>query len=42
MLLHVPDVLTQDQVAQTRQLLDRAHWVDGRAPAGPGAVPRYG
>jgi PKHD-type hydroxylase len=34
MLLHVPDVLTPDQVAQTRQLLDRAQWVDGRATAG--------
>lgn len=34
MLLHVPDVLTQEQVAQTRQLLYRAQWIDGRATAG--------
>ena len=34
MLLHVPDVLTPEQVAQTRQLLDQAEWIDGRATAG--------
>jgi PKHD-type hydroxylase len=34
MLLHVPDVLTPDQVAQVRTLLDQAEWVDGRATAG--------
>jgi len=34
MLLHIPDVLTPEQVAQTRKLLDQAEWVDGRATAG--------
>jgi PKHD-type hydroxylase len=34
MLLNVPDVLTADQVAQARQILDEAQWVDGRVTAG--------
>jgi len=34
MLLHIPGVLTPEQVAQTRELLDQAEWVDGRATAG--------
>jgi PKHD-type hydroxylase len=34
MLLSIPDVLTPDQVAQARQLLDQAEWVDGRVTAG--------
>jgi PKHD-type hydroxylase len=34
MLLQVPDVLTRDQVAQARQLLDAAEWIDGRVTAG--------
>jgi PKHD-type hydroxylase len=34
MLLPVPDVLTPEQVAQTRKLLDQADWIDGRATAG--------
>jgi PKHD-type hydroxylase len=34
MLLQIPDVLTRDQVAQARQLLDAAEWVDGRVTAG--------
>src|SRR5690606_32022721 len=35
MLLQVPDVLTPQQVAQARQMLDAAPWADGRATAGP-------
>jgi PKHD-type hydroxylase len=35
MLLHIPDVLTAEQVAETRRLLDQAEWVDGRVTAGP-------
>jgi PKHD-type hydroxylase len=35
MLLHVPGVLTPDQVRQARQRLEEATWVDGRATAGP-------
>jgi PKHD-type hydroxylase len=35
MLLHVPKVLTSDQVAAARQRLEEAAWVDGRVTAGP-------
>ena len=34
MLLSIPDVLTQEQVAQARKLLDETEWVDGRVTAG--------
>jgi PKHD-type hydroxylase len=34
MLLHIPDILTAEQVAQCRQKLDQADWVDGRVTAG--------
>ncbi len=34
MLLHIPEVLTTEQVAHCRQVLDQAEWVDGRATAG--------
>jgi PKHD-type hydroxylase len=34
MLLHIPDVLTGDQAAQLRRMLDQADWVDGRVTAG--------
>jgi len=34
MLLHVPDVLTTEQVAHCRQKLAQAEWVDGRVTAG--------
>ena len=34
MLLHVPDVLTPDQVADLRRRLDETPWVDGRATVG--------
>ena len=35
MLIAVPDVLSADQVAQARQLLETAAWIDGRVTAGP-------
>ena len=35
MLLHVPQVLSREQVAHVRQALDAAEWVDGRVTAGP-------
>ena len=35
MLLHVPGVLSADQIAQARQLLDGSEWIDGRVTAGP-------
>ena len=34
MLLPIPELLTSQQVAQARQLLDRAEWIDGRVTAG--------
>jgi PKHD-type hydroxylase len=34
MMLHIPNVLTRDQVADIRQRLDATDWVDGRATAG--------
>jgi PKHD-type hydroxylase len=35
MLLHVPQVLAPQQLAQLRQALDGADWVDGRETVGP-------
>ncbi len=34
MLLQIPNVLSAEQVAQARQVLDQAAWADGRATAG--------
>ena len=34
MLIVIPDVLTADQVAHARQILDAAEWVDGKGTAG--------
>ena len=34
MLITVPDVLTPEQVAEARALLDSAEWVDGKVTAG--------
>ena len=34
MLVHVPKVLTEAQVARCRELMARASWVDGRVTAG--------
>jgi PKHD-type hydroxylase len=34
MILDIPNVLAPEQVAQARQILDAAEWVDGRATAG--------
>jgi predicted 2-oxoglutarate/Fe(II)-dependent dioxygenase YbiX len=34
MLLHIPSVLTVEQVAHCRQKLEKAEWVDGRVTAG--------
>lgn len=35
MLIQIPDVLSADQVAHARRLLDDASWIDGRVTAGP-------
>ena len=34
MLISIPNVLTAEQVAQARQILDKAEWVDGKVTAG--------
>jgi len=34
MLLHIPDVLTQEEVAHCRRTLDTAAWIDGKVTAG--------
>jgi PKHD-type hydroxylase len=34
MMLHIPDVLSADQVRQAREILEKAEWVDGRDTAG--------
>ena len=49
MLIQIPDVLSAEQVAHARRLLDDAEWVDGKVTAGhqsaqrqeqPAACPR--
>jgi PKHD-type hydroxylase len=35
MLLTIPDVLTSEQVATARTMLETAEWVDGKVTAGP-------
>jgi PKHD-type hydroxylase len=37
-MLHIPDVLTAEQVRKCRAALERASWVDGRGTAGHMAV----
>ena len=34
MLLHIPEVLTRDQVAGFRRKLEQADWTDGRETVG--------
>ncbi len=34
MLIQIPDVLSAEQVAHARRLLDEAEWVDGKVTAG--------
>ncbi|MDO9490336.1 MAG: PKHD-type hydroxylase, partial [Sphingomonadaceae bacterium] len=38
MLTAVPDVLTPDEVARVRAIIDAAEWVDGNATSGPQAA----
>ncbi|HEY4294111.1 Fe2+-dependent dioxygenase [Luteibacter sp.] len=35
MLLHIPDVLSKEQVAGMRRVMDGAEWTDGRQTVGP-------
>jgi PKHD-type hydroxylase len=34
MMVHIPEVLTPQQVARCREVMERAEWVDGRVTAG--------
>ncbi|MBS7663891.1 Fe2+-dependent dioxygenase [Pseudomonas lalucatii] len=34
MMVHIPQVLTPEQVAECRRLLQQAQWIDGKATAG--------
>jgi PKHD-type hydroxylase len=34
MMVHIPNVLTAEQVARCREVFDRAQWADGRVTAG--------
>ena len=34
MMIHIPNVLTRDQVARCRAVMDQAAWADGRGTAG--------
>ena len=38
MLLHIPNVLTKEQVFECRKLLNEATWIDGKLTAGTQAV----
>lgn len=38
MLLHIPEVLTREQLARCRELLAEAQWADGRVTAGTQAA----
>jgi PKHD-type hydroxylase len=38
MLVHIPQVLTADEVAHARRVLEEAAWVDGKATAGEQAA----
>src|SRR4051794_11250540 len=39
MLLHVPDLLTADEAATYRAMLERAEWINGRITAGYQSAP---
>jgi PKHD-type hydroxylase len=34
MIVHIPHVLDQQQIAHCREVMNRATWVDGRVTAG--------
>lgn len=38
MLICIPEVLTKEQVAHCRQVMDEAAWIDGKGTAGPQAA----
>lgn len=38
MLLHIPNVLNENELIECRMLLDKADWIDGKKTAGTQAV----
>lgn len=38
MILHIPNVLSQNQVKECRELLNKADWIDGKLTAGNQAI----
>ena len=38
MILHIPNVLNQNQIKECRELLNKADWIDGKLTAGSQAV----
>jgi len=38
MMISIPEVLSKQQVAQCRQIMDSAQWIDGNATSGPQAA----
>ena len=38
MILHIPNVLSKEQLIECRKLLDNANWIDGKLTAGSQAV----
>lgn len=38
MILHIPNVLSQEQIKECRKLLDNSDWIDGKLTAGTQAI----
>ena len=38
MILHIPEVLSKDQLTECRNLLNKANWIDGKITAGNQAI----
>ena len=38
MILHIPNVLSKEQLIECRKLLNEADWIDGKTTAGSQAV----
>ena len=38
MILHIPNVLSKEQIIECRKLLDNSPWIDGKLTAGAQAV----
>lgn len=38
MILHIPNVLSKEQIIECRKLLDSANWIDGKLTAGSQAI----